>query len=151
MARDLVREPLLQRSNPPVRIGIVGIENHTNEPFVGDSENMIARRIQTILFRSLKHQNQSAGSSARFVVTRESLSRAIQSQRQAKRDGEVTHRGLKDRHGIDYFLSGVYQALDKRADGKHLVDMVLTFDLTDAENGEIYWTNDYLVRTVTSY
>jgi hypothetical protein len=151
MARDLVREPLLQRSDPPVRIGIVRIENHTNEPFVGGSADMAAQRIQTILFRALREQNQSVGGTAKFIATRRTIMEAVRAQRASKRDGEVTHRGLKDRHGIDYFLSGVYGALDKQVGGTHVVDMVMTFDLTEAETGDVVWTDDCLVKTVTNY
>ena len=149
MARDLVRDPMMQAADPAVRVGLVSVENHTNEPFVGGSADMVTTRIQTILFRALRHQAQSAGASVKFIVMRESVRRAIEEQRAKKRAGDVTHRGLKDVHGVDYFLSGIYQALDKRAAGQRLVDMVMTFDLTDAETGEIVWTHDCLVKTIT--
>lgn len=151
MSRDLIKDSLLRRPDPPVRIGIVSIENHTNEPFVGGSADMVLDRIQTIVFRSLKASAQESGSTAKFVTMREGVRRAIDEQRAKKRSGEVTNRGLKDMHGVDYFLSGVYHANDKAAAGKRMVEMLMTFDLTDAESGESYWRNDYQVKTVTPH
>lgn len=148
MSRDLIREPLLQRADPPIRIGIAGVENQTNEPFIGGSAEMIATRIQTIVSRSLRSQTAS-GNTAKFIMLRGPVGDAISAQRAAKRAGEVTHSGLKEKHGVDYILSGVYQSLDKSTAGKRLVDMYLTFTLTDAETAEIVWTNDYPVKTVT--
>ncbi len=149
MARDLIQEPLLRGGDPPVRIGIVSIENNTNEPFVGGSADMVLDRIQTILFRSLHHAGGSSGSTAKFITMRESVRAAMEKQRTAKRQGEATHRGLKDRHGVDYLLAGVYHALDKSTAGKRLVEMYMTFDLTDAESGESVWRHDYHIKTVT--
>ena len=149
MARDLIQEPLLRRSDPPVRVGILSVENHTTEPFVGGSRDMIVERIQTILFRSLRGESRTSGGTARFVVTRESVRAAIEEERGRKRRGEATHRGLADEHGVDHFLSGVYHALDKSAGGKRVVDMIMTFELTDAETGELVWTHDYTIKTVT--
>ena len=148
MARDLIREPLLQRTEPPSRIGIAGVENQTNEPFIGGSAEMVATRIQTLVFRSLRGQS-SPGTTAKFIMLRGPVLEAIAAQRVAKRSGETTYTQLKDQHGVDYILSGVYQSLDKFAAGKRVVDMYLTFSLTDAESGEIVWTNDYPVKTVT--
>lgn len=148
MSRDLIREPLLQRAEPPVRIGIAGVENQTNEPFIGGSAEMVATRIQTIVFRSLRSQS-SPGSTAKFIMLRGPVGEAIAAQREAKRTGQATHTGLKDKHGVDYILSGVYQSLDKSIAGKRLVDMYMTFSLTDADSGEIVWTHDYPVKTVT--
>jgi len=132
-----------------VRIGIISVENHTNEPFVGGSADMVLDRIQTIIFRSLKSQAQQGRCPAKFVTMRENIRKAIEEERDKKRSGEVTHRGLKDIHGVDYFLSGVYHAHDKMDAGKRLIEMLMTFDLTDAETSESYWRNDYLVKTVT--
>lgn len=151
MARDLIQDPALRQAEPPIRIGIVNIENHTNEPFVGGSADMVLDRVQTILFRSLKASVQESGSTAKFVTMREGVRRAIEEQRAKKRSGEVTSRGLKDQHGVDYLLSGIYHANDKTAAGKRMVEMLMTFDLTDAESGESYWRNDYLVKTVTPH
>jgi hypothetical protein len=149
MARDLVGEPLLNRSDPPVRVGIAGIENHTNEPFVGDSADMIAQRIQTILFRSLQGEQRGSGGTAKFISMRDAVSREIFAQRRDKRRGNRTHRGLKDLHGVDYILTGVYHSVDKVTARKRLVDMILTFTLVDAESEEIVWTYDCDVQTVT--
>lgn len=153
MARDIlsdpVASPLLQRSSPPVRIALVSIENNTNEPFVGGSRDMITTRMQTILFRALRSANQRVGGTAKFIIQREGVRRFIETQRADKRRGEVTHRGLKDRHGVDFMLSGVYHALDKVVEGIHIVEMIMTFDLTSAEDDEIIWTNDYPIKTLT--
>ncbi len=149
MARDLIQEPMLRRSDPPIRIGIVSVENHTNEPFVGGSADMVLEEIQTILFRSLRRARGPSGSAAKFITMRESVRDAIEQQHRAKREGEVTHRGLEDRHGVDYLLAGVYHALDKSTAGKRLVEMYMTFDLTDAETGESVWRHDYHIKTVT--
>jgi hypothetical protein len=149
MSRDLIQEPMLRRNDPPIRIGIVSVENHTNEPFVGGSEDMVLERIQTILFRSLRQAGSAGGSTAKFITMREGVREAIERQRKAKRDGEVTHQGLKDRHGVDYLLAGIYHALDKSTAGKRLVEMYLTFDLTDAESGESVWRHDCYIKTVT--
>jgi hypothetical protein len=149
MARDLVGEPLMNRNDPPVRIGIAGIENHTNEPFVGDSADMIATRIRTILVRALRGEQHTTGGAARFVSMRDKMTREVFAQRRDKRRGERTHRGLKDQHGVDYILSGVYHSVDKSTAGKRLVDMIMTFTLVDAESEEITWTHDCSVRTVT--
>lgn len=149
MARDLIGEALIQRSDPPVRIGVAGIENDTNEPFIGGSADMVATRIQTILFRALRAEKQTSGGAAKFISMREAVYREIMSQRREKRQGKRTHRGLKDQHGVDYILSGVYQAVDKMTAGKRLVDMYMTFELVDAESLEVVWTHDCPIRTVT--
>jgi len=149
MARDLVVEPMLNRSDPPVRIGIAGIENHTNEPFVGDSADMIATRIQTILFRALRGEQHTTDGAAKFLSLRNEVTRELFRQRRDKRRGERTHRGLKDQHGVDYILSGVYHSVDKSTSSKRLVDMIMTFTLVDAETEEITWTYDCSVQTVT--
>lgn len=148
MARDLIREPMLQRTDPPIRIGIAGVENQTNEPFIGGSAEMVATRIQTILFRSLR-SHATPSNSAKFIMMRDSVREAMDAQRESKRMGAATHSGLKDQHGVDYILSGVYQSLDKSTAGKRLIDMYMTFSLTDAESGAIVWTNDYPIKTVT--
>jgi hypothetical protein len=149
MARDLIREPLLQRSDPPVRIGLASVENNTHEPFVGESRDMVITRIQTLLWRALKDQCQRAGGTAKFIMMRDTVREEMERQRREKRLGEASHRGLKNRHGVDYLLSGVYHANDKRTGRTRAIEMLMTFDLTDAESGEVVWTHDYLVKTIT--
>lgn len=149
MARDLITEPMLNRNDPPARIGISGIENQTNEPFIGDSADMIATRIQTILFRALRGEQRTTGGSAKFISMRVEVAREVFIQRRDKRSGERSHSGLKDQHGVDFILTGVYHSVDKATAGKRLVDMIMTFSLVDAETEEIVWTHDCSVRTVT--
>ncbi len=146
MGRDLVPHPLLQRSDPPVWIGIVSVDNHTNEPFVGGSADMVVQRIQTILHRTCSRESDCA---ARFVVTRKSLEDAITERKDAQAAGIVTNRGTGSRPAIDCFLSGVYHELAKRDGGVQIVEMLMTFELVDAVTGEVLWTHDYLVKTVT--
>ena len=154
MSRDLMEELVYRRSktpdSPACRIGIAGVENHTNEPFVGESREMVVQRIQTILFRALRRQQRETGSEvAKFITLRESVRREIERQRTVKQVAQSTRGRLRDVSGVDYILTGVYRALDKYADGKRLIDMYLTFELVDADTAELAWTHDYPVKTVT--
>jgi hypothetical protein len=154
MSRDLLEELVYRRSKTPdgpvCRIGIAGVENHTNEPFVGESREMVVQRIQTILFRALRRQQRETGNEvAKFITLRESVRREIERQRTVKQVAQETRGRLRDVAGADYILTGVYRALDKYADGKRLIDMYLTFELIDADTAELAWTHDYPVKTVT--
>lgn len=146
MARDLVAHPLLQRSDRPVWISIVSIDNHTNEPFVGGSADMVVRKIQTLVLRACKGQNRAH---ARFVVSRRSLVEAMAEEAEARAAGMVAGRATGRRAAIDCFLSGVYHELAKSAGGAQIVEMLMTFTLTDAVTGEEWWAHDCPVKTVT--
>lgn len=149
MARDLIQVPLIRSSDPPVRVMLVSIENETNEPFVGGSADMVLKRIQTSIVRALRQHGGRGGATAIFVSSGEHVEKAVERMRKLKRRGERSHAGLGDWHGADYFLSGVYHALDKQTAGKRLIDMLMTFELVDAETGAIEWTHDYVIKTVT--
>ncbi len=149
MARDLIRVPFIRSSDPPVRVMLVSIENETNEPFVGGSADMALKRIQTTVWRALRQHGGRSGATAIFVGSGDHVEEAIERMRELKRRGERSHAGLGDWHGADYFLTGVYHAHDKIADGKRLIDMLMTFELVNAESRAIEWANDYTVKTVT--
>ena len=146
MACDLVAQPLLQQSDRPVWICIVSIDNHTNEPFVGDSADMVVRQIQTIILRSC---SRKCGCAAKFAVRSKSLNEAIAEEADRRSSGMTTNRPAGRQAAIDCFLSGVYHELAKRDGGVQIVEMLMTFTLTDAVTREELWAHDYPVKTVT--
>lgn len=156
MARDLfdffVRQlaPDSQlRLKTPVRIGVVGIKNETNEPWVGDSADMVLTRIQTILVRAFMRQSEAGLPAVRFITMRTDVLKEINDQRDKMAAGTVVPKNLGKLYGADFFLTGVYHAHDKVASNRRMVTTQMTFQLVDAVTAESTWENVYDVKTLT--
>ncbi len=133
----------------PVRIGVVGIKNETNEPWVGDSADMVLARIQTILVRAFMHQSEAGLPAVRFITMRPDVLKEINDQREKIAAGMVAPRNLGKLYGADFFLTGVYHAHDKVASNKRMVTTQMTFQLVDAATTESTWENVCDVKTLT--
>ena len=144
MARDLVTIPQIQGASSPPTITFVEVVDNTEDGFIGGSKDMFLRRIRTILVRN-------TGGRVLFIEARPEVLARINDERSKKRRGEVSvdaATGLRQKLGVDYFLTATYDAKMARTSGRGVPvkEMLLTFHMTHAENMAIVWTNDYPVR-----
>ncbi len=136
MARDLVGADCIANAEHRPIIAVLPIRNDT--AFRIDTD-LFTRQLRNML---IKH----AGSKVTFVA-RDRMA-AVQSEREAKRGGEVSSSGEKQVFGADYFLTGTLLGLHKSAKGKRSDYVYYSFELIDAESSAVVWANDYDVKKV---
>lgn len=139
MARSMLKCNRIAGAQTPPRIAFIEMVNRTTDDV--DSYNLLSQ-IRTLL---LKH------SEGKIVFLDREKSDAIQEERKLKRDGKVGSSGEKVLSGVDYFLTGRAYSLDKRDKGKKDVYYRFSFRLTDAENSDIIWEDEYEFKKAGKY
>ena len=73
---------------------------------------------------------------------------AVLKEREAKAKGVFSPTEAKALLGADYMLTGRFTSLSKRADGDRADYFLLTFDLVDAADSHIAWTDRHEFKKV---
>lgn len=134
MARDLLRIPQIQSAATPPTIAFLEVKNNTSQ--IIDKE-VYLNSIRTRVLR------QGGGKVA--FLDRERFD-SILAERKLKRGGIVGTSGNKTLLGVDYFLTGVLDSVDKAYKRRRATYTRFAFRLTDAESGLIVWENDYEIK-----
>jgi len=131
MARSLINLRQISNAVSSPRIAFLEMVNRTTEDI--DSYNLLDS-IRTQLIKN---------SDGRVIfVDRERIT-AIMNERQMKRAGTVGSSGPKVLSGVDYFLTGRAYSEMKALSGMREAYYRFSFRLTDAENGDIIWEDEY--------
>jgi PBP1b-binding outer membrane lipoprotein LpoB len=140
LAKSLMELPEL--TGPEVEevpvVAIHPIKNNTSQDF--DAE-LFVRRIRQQL---VEHSNGRI----RFVTRDQFDHDVIDSERDAKREGEYTSTRQETKIGVDFYLTGTASSLSKVGKGMESNAFWLDFRLMDAENGAIVWEKGYKTKKV---
>jgi len=116
-------------------IGLLHIKNKTSEHINTDS---IANKIMLGLLKTGKVK----------FANRENLKDIIEEQRLSL-TGIVDEKKVIEAgklYGINYFLSGTLESIEKRGKTSELTYYRLSMKLTDSETGEIVWADEYEIK-----
>lgn len=146
MARDLVRDPLFYRAEQPPRIGLVKVQNDTNQYMFGNAKEAYVTRMRTRLKRALGD---------RVVFIDPEVERRLAEQLAQWHLGETRVRDLCDDIDedieVDLFLTAQFSSLPKvvhvaddhgKIHTRKIVELLMTFSLVDAHTAELVWQND---------
>ncbi len=134
MARSIIALPQIQNSENPPRIAFVQVANKSNEYIDGD---MVLRQMRTLLIEHAEGRLQ--------FLDREIIER-IERENRDKRLGKRTASDERPISGADFFLTGVIDSLDRRADEGHTTYLRFAFRLTDAADSVIAWEHSYEIK-----
>jgi PBP1b-binding outer membrane lipoprotein LpoB len=118
------------------RIVIGDVQNETH--FMID-KNLFVKRMRAEL-------NKQAMGRITFLA-REDMA-AVEAERKAKREGQVTSSGEKAVLGADYLLTGTLSGLSKAREGDRSDYLLSTFRLTDLESSAIVWEDSHEMKRV---
>jgi len=115
---------------------------------IGDVQNETRFMIDKDLFvkRMRVELNKQAMGRLTFLA-REDLA-AVEAERKAKREGQVTGTGQKALLGADYLLTGTLSGLSKAREGDRSDYLLSTFRLTDLESSAIVWEDSHEMKRV---
>jgi PBP1b-binding outer membrane lipoprotein LpoB len=136
MARSMITIPQIAGAASPPRIAFLEVSNRTNQ--------IIDKEIFLNSIRTLLIQN----SGGKVIFLDRARIGAILAERELKRKqlvGTSTPEG-KILSGVDFFLTGELNALDKVEGAARLTYTRYSFRLTDAESSDIIWEDAYEVR-----
>ncbi|MBI3825970.1 MAG: hypothetical protein HY294_08240 [Candidatus Rokubacteria bacterium] len=136
MARSMIQVQQISAAPQPPRIAFLDVNNRTNQ--------IIDKEIFLNSIRTLLIQNTGG----KVVFLDRARIAAIMAERDLKRRqvvGTSTPEG-KILSGVDYFLTGELNALDKVEGPNRLTYTRYSFRLTDAESSDIIWEDAYEVK-----
>lgn len=134
MARSLITvQPIAAAGSPP-RIAFLDVNNRTNQ--IIDKE-IFLNSIRTLL---IQH------SSGKVIFLDRARINQIMAERELKRKGVVGASERKVLSGVDFFLTGELNAIDKVEGPTRLTYTRYSFRLTDAESSDIIWEDAYEVK-----
>jgi len=136
MARGIVTIPQVAQSESPPRIAFMDVNNRTNQ--IIDKE-IFLNSIRTLLI-------QHSGGKVIFL-DRARINQII-AERELKRRGVVGASERKTLSGVDFFLTGELNALDKVEGPARVTYTRYSFRLTDAESADIIWEDAYEVKKI---
>jgi PBP1b-binding outer membrane lipoprotein LpoB len=131
MARSIINLHQISNAVSPPRIAFLEMVNRTTEDI--DSYNLL----DSIRTQLIKNSNGRV-----IFVDRERIN-SILSEREMKRSGTVGSSGPKVLSGVDFFLTGRAYSDMKALSGVREAYYRFSFRLTDAENGDIIWEDEY--------
>lgn len=134
MARSLVAMPQIANAGSPPRIAFLDVNNRTNQ--------IIDKEIFLNSIRTLLIQN----SQGKVVFLDRARINQIMAERELKRKGIVGASDRKILSGVDFFLTGELNAIDKVEGANRLTYTRYSFRLTDAESSDIIWEDAYEVK-----
>ena len=127
---------LLASPKNDIVVAFPPIKNETIQPM---NTAIFSDRLRTALV-------QKCGARVRFLA-REQMDE-IMKEREAKEKGVYSPTEKKALLGADYFLTGRFTSLSKRADGDRADYFLLTLDLVDASSSVVSWTDNYQFKKV---
>ena len=134
-AEDLLG--VLQRTaKSDLVIAAAPIKNQSRQPI---QTAILSNRIRNRLVRETSPR-------IRFLA-REHFDEVLK-EREAKRKGVYAGKEEKSLPGADYLLTGSIMSLSKRYEGDQADYFVLNFELVDAEDGVIVWSDGYEFKKV---
>ena len=134
MARSLITVDQIAKSESPPRIAFLDVNNRTNQ--------IIDKEIFLNSIRTLLIQN----SQGKVVFLDRARINAVMAERELKRKGLVGATERKIVSGVDFFLTGELNAIDKVEGPTRLTYTRYSFRLTDAESSDIIWEDAYEVK-----
>jgi PBP1b-binding outer membrane lipoprotein LpoB len=134
MARSLITVAQIARAESPPRIAFLDVNNRTNQ--IIDKE-IFLNSIRTVLIQN---------SQGKVVFLDRARINAIMAERELKRKGVVGSSDRKVMSGVDFFLTGDLNAIDKVEGPARLTYTRYSFRLTDAESSDIIWEDVYEVK-----
>ena len=134
MARSLITVDQIARADSPPRIAFLDVNNRTNQ--IIDKE-IFLNSIRTILIQN---------SQGKVVFLDRARINQIMAERELKRKGIVGSSDRKVMSGVDFFLTGDLNAIDKVEGPSRLTYTRYSFRLTDAESSDIIWEDVYEVK-----
>jgi len=134
MARSLITVNQIAKSESPPRIAFLEVKNRTNQII---DKDIFLNSIRTLL---IQH------SQGKVVFLDRDRADQIIAERELKRKGIVGTTERKILSGVDYFLTGELNAIDKVEGASRLTYTRYSFRLTDAESSDIIWEDAYEVK-----
>lgn len=134
MARGIVTVPQIASAGSPPRIAFLDVHNRTNQ--IIDKE-IFLNSIRTLL---IQH------SQGKVIFLDRARINQIMAERELKRKGVVGASERKILSGVDFFLTGELNAIDKVEGPSRLTYTRYSFRLTDAESSDILWEDAYEVK-----
>jgi len=134
MARSLITVDQIARADSPPRIAFLDVNNRTNQ--IIDKE-IFLNSIRTVLIQN---------SQGKVVFLDRARINQIMAERELKRKGIVGSSDRKVMSGVDFFLTGDLNAIDKVEGPSRLTYTRYSFRLTDAESSDIIWEDVYEVK-----
>lgn len=134
MARSMITLPQISNASSPPRIAFMDVNNRTNQ--IIDKE-IFLNSIRTLL---IQH------SQGRVIFLDRARINQIMAERELKRKGIVGASDRKILSGVDFFLTGELNAIDKVEGPARLTYTRYSFRLTDAESADILWEDAYEVK-----
>lgn len=133
MASKLIESDIVANAKEPITIAFLEMVNRT-ETVDFDSYNIMSKIRQHLLDNS----------KGKLVFLDREKTDAILAERDAKRAGQLTTKGYKDRFGADYFLTGyAYSQRKAGSNGELVASHRYEFHLTDTETSAVVWQWDY--------
>ncbi len=134
MARGIVTVNQVARADAPPRIAFLDVNNRTNQ--IIDKE-IFLNSIRTLL---IQHAD------GKVIFLDRARINQIMAERELKRKGVVGASERKILSGVDFFLTGELNAIDKVEGASRLTYTRYSFRLTDAESSDIIWEDAYEVK-----
>ncbi|MEL6347266.1 MAG: CsgG/HfaB family protein [Myxococcota bacterium] len=139
MASELLVSPAIKGFEGRPRIAVLPVKNR--------SRFLIDQEIFTTLITDLLIQN-AAGQLA--ILNRDIVDQIIQ-EREMKRSGEVDSSQFKALAGADYFLEGEVRSLSASTADAQSDYVLIRFQMTDAEDSVVVWSNSYEMKKEGSW
>jgi len=136
MSRAILQLPQIQSAQTPPKIAFLEVKNNTAQYI---DKELFLNKIRTQLMKN------AAGKV--IFLDRERFD-SILAERGLKRDGVVGTAGAKMLLGVDYFLTGTLDSIDKAYKGRRATYTRYAFRLTDAESSAIVWEDEYEIQKV---
>ncbi len=136
MARSLVTVEQISSAGSPPRVAFLDVNNRTNQ--IIDKE-IFLNSIRTLL---IQH------SGGKVVFLDRARINQIMAERELKRKGVVGASERKVLSGVDFFLTGELNAIDKVEGPTRMTYTRYSFRLTDAESSDIIWEDAYEVKKI---
>lgn len=137
MARGIVTVQQVSQADSPPRVAFLEINNRTNQ--IIDKE-IFLNSIRTLL---IQH------SGGKVIFLDRARINQIVAERELKRKGIVGASERKTLSGVDFFLTGELNAIDKVEGKTRATYTRYSFRLTDAESSDIIWEDAYEMKKVT--
>lgn len=135
-AAPALAQALLASPKNDIVVAFPPIKNETSQPM---NTATFSDRLRGALIRA-------CGARVRFLA-REQMDE-IMKERDAKEKGVYSPTEKKALLGADYFLTGRFTSLSKRADGDRADYFHLMLDLVDAGDSHIAWTDSFEFKKV---
>jgi uncharacterized protein (TIGR02722 family) len=136
MAESILGIPQIMNAQGSPKIALLPVKNSTR--FI-INKDIFTKKIRIEL-------NQNANGKVTFLA-RDRMDDILK-EREAKREGVVSASKEEDLKGVDFYLTGELMGLSKANRGDRSDYISMSFQLIDAETGEIVWEDEYEVKRV---